>query len=85
MDDKIIIKDVLQVFEKIRQHGKQTSEGFQLEGITAISSHDGYTVSLANDYVTLTIFFHNKFSFEGTNQKEKHTFLEKLNNIRKSK
>ncbi|MGH1428633.1 MAG: DUF3081 family protein [Arenicella sp.] len=84
MSDKIIIKDALHVFEKIRQHGIQTSDGYQLNGITALTSHDGYTISLMNDYVTLTIFFHNKFSFEGSNQKEKYTFLEKLENIKKA-
>ena len=84
MEDKIIIKETLQAFEKIRKNGKKTDLGFKLSGLTAITSHDGYTISVVNDYVNLTIFFHNKFSFEANNQKEKQAFLEKLNQINKA-
>ena len=84
MEDKIIIKEALQVFEKIRKHGEKSTLGFTLKGLTAVTSHDGYTISVINDYVNLTIFFHNKFSFEVSNQKEKHVFLEKLNQINKA-
>ncbi len=83
MEDKIIIREALQVFEKIRKNGNKTNLGFELSGLIAITSHDGYTISVSNDYANLTIFFHNKFSFEATNQKEKQAFLEKLKQINK--
>ena len=81
MSEKVNIRQALRVFEVIRSQGKKDGETFVLNGMKAITSIDGYTVTLHNDYVCLDIFFHNKFSFTYTNQKEKDLFLEKIHRL----
>jgi len=78
METKPDIKQALRVFSIITTKGKATDNAHRFNGITARSDFDGYTVSLSNDMATLTIFFHNRFSFEYTNNKERDLFLEKL-------
>ena len=84
MDDKIHVKEVLEVFGKITAKGKKTEDGHVLNGITAKSDFDGYTIILCNDYVTLTVFFHNKFTFEYSSSKERDVFLERMTVIKKA-
>ncbi|VUD47334.1 hypothetical protein TDB9533_01006 [Thalassocella blandensis] len=79
VEHKVDIKQALRVFYKIREGGKkQDDDTYVLQGINAYSDYDGYNVSLFNDYVRLDIRFHNSFNFEGSNQREKDSFLEKL-------
>lgn len=84
MDDKIHVKEALEVFGKITTRGTKIEDGHVLNGITAKSDFDGYTIVLCNDYVTLTVFFHNKFTFEYTSVKEREVFLEKMAAIKKA-
>ena len=79
MNEKIDVRQALRVFDIITRHGKQEAGEYLLNGLKANSGFDGYTVTLRNDYVTLDIFFHNKFSFQFSNRKEKGLFMEKLN------
>ena len=84
MDDKIRVKDALAVFGKITAKGSKTTEGYIFNGITAKSDYDGYTIVLCNQYVTLTVFFHNKFTFDYTSAKERDRFLDKYSAIKKA-
>ena len=83
MDDKIHVKVALEVFGKIAARGKKIEDGHILNGIKATSDFDGYTIVLSNDYAKLTIFFHNKFTFEYSSNKERDNFLEKISLIKK--
>jgi hypothetical protein len=83
MSEKIKVKQALQAFAKIRNHGIKTESGFVLDGLLAETSIDGYTLKISNDYVNLTILFHNKFYFDYLNNKEKDLFLEKIERIAK--
>lgn len=80
-NDEINIKQSLSVFNVITSLGQKKDDEYSYNGLTAKSDFDGYTINIKNDYVSLTIFFHNKFSFEYTNEKEKLNFLSKLNEI----
>lgn len=84
MDDKIRVKEALEVFGKITTKGTKTDDGFVLNGIQAKSDIDGYTIILCNDYVNLTVFFHNKFTFEYSSAKERDLFLERMRAIKKA-
>ena len=78
MLSSINIKQALRVFEKITDQGQCVDGEYHYRGLIASSGYDGYTITLRNDYVTLDIFFHNKFHFEFLNKKERDGFLEKL-------
>ncbi|MBX2859230.1 MAG: DUF3081 domain-containing protein [Cellvibrionaceae bacterium] len=80
-DDKISIKKALRVFQKILDSGEKTDSEFRLNGLRASTDFDGYAVTLRNDYVCLDIFFHNKFAFKYSNQRERDLFLDKLDQI----
>ncbi|UTW44283.1 DUF3081 family protein [bacterium SCSIO 12696] len=79
MSGEIDIRVALRAFNKITTDGDRIDDKYHLNGLTAYTDFDGYTVSIQNDFVSLTVFFHNKFSFKYTNNKEKIAFLEKLN------
>ena len=46
MKNELDSKFLLQVFDKIRQHGSKNDEHYQLNGITAYTDLDGYTLAL---------------------------------------
>lgn len=83
MDDKIQVKEALAVFGKITSRGTKIEDGHVLNGIKATSDFDGYTIVLSNDYVKLTIFFHNRFTFDYSSAKERDSFMEKMHTIKK--
>ena len=84
-EHKVDIKQALRVFYKIREDGKKVDDDtYTLSGINAFSDYDGYNVSLFNDYVRLDIRFHNSFNFDGSNQREKDAFLQKIATMDKS-
>ncbi len=83
-NDEVNIKKSLSVFNTITSLGQKNGNEYQYNGLTAKSDFDGYTIVIKNDYVSLTIFFHNKFSLEATNNKEKLSFLEKIEQIHSS-
>lgn len=85
---EIDVRKALTVFSAISDKGIATknSEGttvHTLNGLVAESSFDGYTIVIKNGNASLSIFFHNQFSFEYTNNKEKELFLEKMRVIEK--
>ena len=47
MKNELDSKFLLQVFDKIRQHGAKEDEQYKLNGITAFTDHDGYTLYIS--------------------------------------
>jgi hypothetical protein len=78
MDEKVDIRKALRAFGIITAEGQRTGNKYHLNGLTAYSDFDGYTITIASEYVSLDIFFHNKFSFNYSSRKEKALFLEKI-------
>jgi hypothetical protein len=78
MSEKVNIKKALHAFNRIITEGYRNGDEYSLNGLTAYTDFDGYTITIRNDYVRLDIFFHNKFSFDYTNSKERMLFLEKI-------
>lgn len=78
MSSVINIRQALRVYEKVTEQGERIDGEYHYRGLVASAGYDGYTVTLRNDYVTLDIFFHNKFHFEFLNKKERDAFLDKV-------
>lgn len=83
MDEHIKPAVVLLAAEKIRQQGIPANGGYIFDQIKLSISHDGYTVSLTDQRVTLHLYFHNKIGVECQRAKDVEQFYERLINISK--
>lgn len=79
------IRKALTVFQKVLDNGERNGENFELNGLRASYGFDGYTATLSNDYVTLTIQFHQRYSFEYSSTKEKLAFIDKIEAMSKTR
>jgi len=78
MDHKLDIQTALQAFFKITQYGEKIGDDYLLDGMRANSSIDGYTVTLKDNYVEVSIYFHNKYSVETDSRSHFNSFLDTL-------
>ncbi|MFT6387891.1 MAG: hypothetical protein ACJAUP_001263 [Cellvibrionaceae bacterium] len=81
MNEKVNLKKAFRAFNRITTEGYRNGDEYSLNGLTAHSDFDGYTITIRNDYVRLDIFFHNKFSFDYSSRKERILFLEKIDTM----
>lgn len=85
MKNEIDIHRALNVFNSITSLGdKQTnhySASYQLCGIEAETDFDGYTITLRDAQVTLTIYFHNKYQFDYPNNDALDNFLRRFADV----
>ncbi|MBF7072138.1 DUF3081 domain-containing protein [Glaciecola sp. MH2013] len=84
MKNSIDSKFLLQVFEKIRQHGEHKDGAHHLDGVKAYTDFDGYTVYMEDATVKLSFGFHNQYHFDYDNQSQFDAFEKKLQNIDKT-
>ncbi|KLV04192.1 hypothetical protein ABT56_16435 [Photobacterium aquae] len=68
MKNSVDIKMLLTAYEKIKTQGQEIEFGKQLDDIKCTESHDGYSVSLSDDHVSLDIHFHNAYHFHTMNE-----------------
>ncbi|TRY30841.1 DUF3081 domain-containing protein [Aliiglaciecola sp. M165] len=64
MKNELDSRFILSVFEKIKEHGEVVEGGHMLENIKAYTDHDGYTLYLEDNQVTLRFGFHNQYHFD---------------------
>ncbi|WP_444997027.1 DUF3081 family protein [Aliikangiella sp. IMCC44359] len=83
MKNKVNIHQALKVFHKIIEHGTKKNTEYVLNDIIASSDFDGYTVSLRDENVTLTIFFHHKYDLIYKTRFDEDAFFDKLSKIDK--
>jgi hypothetical protein len=76
--EKLTSRVGLEIFQTISDQGERTELGYCLEGITAYSSIDGYTVHMTDGVVTVHLMFHHSMAFDSPNQKATDAFLKKL-------
>lgn len=81
MKNEIDGKQILAVYERIIQLGKNTDDGKHYMGLTAFSDIDGYTIYLKGSGVLLRFGFHNTYHLDYEHDKHKDDFLKKLSNI----
>lgn len=87
--NKVDTHFILSVYEKIITHGEPVStddihDMYHLEGITAYSDFDGYTVYLEDGQVKLWTGFHNTFQFEQDTYRAFENFIAKMKQIEKN-
>lgn len=85
MDKKFDVKQALRVFYVIVQNGQRVGEEHQLGGVYASSDYDGYTVTLRDDAVTLSIFFHNTHRFEFKRRAQLEQFMQRIEELDRRK
>ncbi len=81
MEHKIDVRQALEVFTKVTQHGEKDGEDYCLDGLRVSTDFDGYTVFLRDDQVSLTIHFHNKYDIDFPSRSALENFLERLRHI----
>ena len=74
MKNELDSKFLLQVFDKIRQHGAKEDEQYKLNGITAFTDHDGYTLYIEDVNVKLQFGFHNQYHFDYDSKEQYESF-----------
>ena len=81
MDKRFDIKQALRAFDKVTRYGLQQGGEYRLDGLLASSGFDGYTVTLADNHVSLTIHFHNSYDVEYSDSKALDNFLRLIDRI----
>lgn len=82
--EKLTARTALQVFQIITDYGEKADEGYKLEGVTATSDIDGYTVHLSDGQVTAHIMFHNSIAINSPDNRAERNFLSRLESLQKS-
>lgn len=75
---------VLSLFDKIRLNGAAKDGVYLLEGITAFTDHDGYTLFIEDALVKLRFGFHNQYHYDYEKPEHLEQFQKKLRNIDKA-
>lgn len=83
MEERIKPAVLLLAAAKIRELGTSVDGGYVFDQTTLVISHDGYTVSLSNQQVTLHLYFHNKIGIECQSARDVDVFYERLLKISK--
>lgn len=86
MKNELESRLVLSVFEKIRQHGELKSDAqfdkiHFLEGVSATTDFDGYTLYLKDATVSLSFGFHNQYQYDSETHEQVEQFEKKLKYI----
>lgn len=75
MKNEIDIQGALAVFNKITRLGEKQGEEYHLNGLTAVTGADDYSVELRGQRVCLNIYFHNKYHFDYPNEQALENFM----------
>jgi len=81
MKNELDSKFLLNVFEKIRQNGKNDDGKYSLEGVIAFTDFDGYTLFIEDALVKLSFGFHNQYHFDYEANSHYEAFEKKLKSI----
>jgi hypothetical protein len=78
MSEKIEVGNALRVFQTVIDNGTKTDKGYEFKGLIADTGFDGYTVTLSDGAVTLTVMFHQKFAVDSPNSQATENFIKRL-------
>jgi hypothetical protein len=84
MKNEMESRFLLSVYEKVKQNGVKQGLGYHLDGITAYTDHDGYTLFIEDALVKLRFGFHNQYTYDYEKAEHKEAFDKKLENINKA-
>jgi len=74
-------KVLLLAAEKIRQLGEKQEENYVLDHVQLEMSYDGYTITLKDKKVAITVFFHNKIKSDYRHMSDLESFYQKIMRI----
>lgn len=81
MDHKIDIHQALEAFNQVTSHGEKKDGEYVLDGLWADAGFDGYTVTLRDEKVTLTVHFHSKYDLDFPTNHDLEIFLQRLERV----
>lgn len=81
MKNELDVRFILNLYEKILDHGEQKDIGHCLEGITAFTGHDGYTIYMEGHNTKLQTGFHNTYKLDYSSERDAELFIKKLKHI----
>ncbi|MBL6734340.1 MAG: DUF3081 family protein [Shewanellaceae bacterium] len=74
---------ILKAFDVICRQGKKQTQGYELDGITAYTDFDGYTLYFEARGVFMRFGFHNTYHLDYNSDREKKEFLKKITALSK--
>lgn len=84
MDTHIETATLLSVFQKVLDNGERVDGKSRLDGISASTDYDGYTVFLEDAKVKMTVFFHNTRQTDYESKSDLEKFCQKIKRIDQS-
>ncbi|MFA7552637.1 MAG: DUF3081 family protein [Spongiibacteraceae bacterium] len=81
MDKKFDVAQALRVIAKVVSKGEKKDDEYSLHGLCASEDFDGYRVYLHDDYVKLSVDFHNTYTLDFSNRAALELFLSKIHDI----
>ena len=82
--EKLDSRTALMAFQIITDKGEKAAEGYSLDGLTATSDIDGYTVQLSDGTVTVHVMFHHSIAFDTPSNRATGHFLSRVDKLIKS-
>ncbi|MCH8552923.1 MAG: DUF3081 domain-containing protein [Natronospirillum sp.] len=79
--EKLDSRTALLAFQIITDKGEKAEEGFSLDGLTATSAIDGYTVQLTDGTVSVTVMFHHSIAFDTPSNRATKHFLSRVEKL----
>lgn len=83
MDKKPDVYQALRVYQKIVEFGLRKSNVFLLNGLTANPGTDEYSITIKDEYVSLDIYFHNRYQLDYHDSQSLMRFLDKIETVDK--
>jgi len=84
LEKTIEAKVLLLAAEKIRQHGLKQGDYYTIDQVQLELSYDGYTVTLKDSKVAITVYFHNKIKADYRHMNELEGFYKRVVRISQS-
>jgi len=81
MNTKLNISDAYRAYATLLNHGERLEDGYTLNGVTAYTGHDGYTVTLSDGVVSARLMFHSKIQFESPGSQALSRFISRINEL----
>jgi hypothetical protein len=78
LEKTIEAKVLLLAAEKIRQHGRKQGDYYTIDEVQLELSYDGYTVTLKDSKVAITVYFHNKIKADYRHMNDLEDFYKRV-------
>lgn len=79
--EKLTSRSALLAFQIITDKGEKAEEGYRLDGLTATSDIDGYTVQVSDGIVTAHAMFHQSLAIDTPNNRATKNFLSRVEQL----